>query len=355
MLVLLHLVMKKIYIEKEQKGLFDVYETLEKVSAMGDILERLNAVIDWNIFTPVLAQLPRPEPKGPGGRPAYREDLLFRILVLQKLHNLSDNQTQFQILDRHSFKRFLGLSEADQVPDEKTIWLFREKLIKANLLEKLFEVFYNHLEAKGLIINDGQCIDATIIEVPRQRNKPEHNAQIKNGQIPEEWKKNPAKLRQKDTDARWTQKRKVSYFGYKNHILIDAISKLIKRSTVTSAEVSDKRVLEELLKENDPPTYADSAYGDKECQEIYERKNIKAQINERGYRNKPLTNEQIKANRKKSKVRSRVEHPFAQMKCCMKNGMQRYIGKVRNVASLLLTNIVYNIVRYEQLEQIRKA
>lgn len=347
--------MEKRYIENEQPGFFDIDETLEKVSAMGDILMRLNEVIDWNIFTPILEQLPRQKAKGPGGRPAYREDFLFRILVLQKLHNLSDQQTQFQILDRHSFKRFLGLCEADQVPDQNTIWLFREKLIKADLLEKLFARFYRHLETMGMVLNDGQIVDATIIEVPRQRNKPEHNEEIKNGKIPEEWKENQAKLRQKDTDARWTKKRNTNYYGYKNHIVVDAGSKLIKRYKVTSAEVHDKRVLEELLEHNDPPTYADSAYGDKECQEVYERKNIEAQINERGYRNKPLSKKQNKANRKKSKVRSRVEHPFAQIKCCMKNGLQRYIGIIRNEASIILTNLIYNIVRYEQIWRMKKA
>src|SRR5262249_18764694 len=125
---------------------------------------------------------------------------------LQSLHNLSDEQTEYLIRDRISFMRFLDLELEDPVPDATTIWLFREALAQAGLIDKLFERFGRHLEAAGYIARGGQIIDATIVPVPKQRNAKEENEAIKAGKTPGGWKKQPAKKAQKDKDARWTKK-----------------------------------------------------------------------------------------------------------------------------------------------------
>lgn len=192
------------YIETKAQGtLFDKMTRLDELHEMGDPLARLNAVIDWAVFSPILARLPKPEPKEPGGRPPYEAGLMFKVLVIQSLYGLSDHRTQFQITDRLSFKSFLGLSDADKAPDEKTIWAFLEALNAAGLVEPLFAAFGASLESMGLIARKGQMSDASFVEVPRQRNSREENGQIQSGEIPADWAQQPAKSRQKDTDARW--------------------------------------------------------------------------------------------------------------------------------------------------------
>ena len=124
-----------------QMGLFDEENRLEKLSQLGDSLVRLNSVIQWEIFRPVLEEALRKEPKGAGGRPPYDSLLMFKVLILQRIYNLSDDQAEFQINDRRSFMRFLGLNAEDRVPDAKTIWLFRDNLVKADVMRKLFDIF----------------------------------------------------------------------------------------------------------------------------------------------------------------------------------------------------------------------
>ena len=101
------------------------------------------------------------------------------------------------------------------------MWLFRETLAKAGLVEKLFERFSQHLEAKGYIARGGQIVDATIVPVPKQRNSRDENDEVKAGKTPEAWEKKPAKNRQKDKDARWTKKHGKSFYGCKNHVNAD--------------------------------------------------------------------------------------------------------------------------------------
>jgi len=146
---------------------------------------------------------------------------MFKLLILQSLYNLSDDQMEFQIIDRLSFKRFLGFKSSDRVLDSKTIWKFRETLIEEGVIEALFFRFNQALDDQSVFAKTGQIIDASFVEVPRQRNTLEENKQIKQGQTPEAWKAKPNKLRQKDRDARWTKKNKMSFYGYKNHIKVD--------------------------------------------------------------------------------------------------------------------------------------
>jgi len=126
--------------------------------------------------------------------------------VLQALYNLSDDQAEFVIQDRLSFMRFLGLGLSDKVPDAKTIWLFRECLVRAGAIDNLFARFDKHLSRSGYLAKGGQIIDATIIQAPRKHNSQDEKDAIKAGEIPAEWKDKPAMLAQKDRDARWTVK-----------------------------------------------------------------------------------------------------------------------------------------------------
>jgi IS5 family transposase len=246
----------------ETKGLFDEEFRLEMLSKQGDPLQKLNEVIDWESFRHILKRIFSKEAKGPGGRPPYDYVMMFKILILQRLYNISDAQTQYQILDRQSFMRFLGLGLHSSIPDEKTIWLFREKLTQSGKIETLFNKFRDILMKQGFIAQNGCIVDASFVEVPRQRNSKEDNEQIKRGDVPESWKEKPNKLRQKDTDARWMTKAKQRHYGYKNHIKIDKNSKLIKKYVTTDASVHDSQALEDLIEKVDShhEMYGDSAY-----------------------------------------------------------------------------------------------
>ena len=287
----------------KEKGLFDEEDRLRVLSKLGDSLEKLNEKINWEIFKPILKKALNKEAKGLGGRPAYDYVLMFKIIILQRLYNISDDQTEYQINDRLSFMRFLGLELKDKVPDAKTIWLFKEKLIEARVSKKLFEKFGKELVKHNLIGKEGTIIDATIVEVPIQHNNKDENEQIKNGKIPEHWqgKQNKTKLSQKDCDARWTKKHKRSYYGYKDHIKVDKKSKLILKASVTAANVHDSKELKNLVEKEDERLYADSAYIGEEIERILKMKGIEGQICERGARGRALTKKQKVSNRKKIK------------------------------------------------------
>jgi len=155
---------------------------------------------------------------------------------------------EYQITDRLSFKRFLGLKASDRVPDSKTIWKFRETLMQGNVIEALFLRFNQALDDQCLFAKTGQIVDASCMEVPRQRNSREENKTIKEGKTPEAWIAHPNKIRQKDRDARWAKKNKTNFYGYKNHVKSDKGTKLISTYAVTDASVHDSQELDTLIK-----------------------------------------------------------------------------------------------------------
>jgi IS5 family transposase len=318
---------------------------------MGDPLEGISQVIDFEMFRPILNGVFKRESKGPGGRPAFDYVLMFKILLLQQWYCMADDKTEYQINDRLSFQRFLGLSLGSKVPDAKTIWVFRENLVKSGAEKALFSLFAEQMKRKGIITRSGSIIDASFVEAPRQRNSREENERIKSGEIPEEWKKSPHKLRQKDTDARWTKKNKENHYGYKNHVKVDKTSKLIVTYSVTDASVHDSQEIVGLVEEQDQELYADSAYVGAELHKEIRMKNkkVKLKIHEKGYRNHPLTEEQKKSNREKSRIRARVEHVFGHMTRSMKGLIVRGIGKCRAGCVVGLQNLAYNLSRYRYL------
>lgn len=334
-----------------QIGLFDHENRLRELSEMGDPLEIINRVITWKSFRSIINKSFRKERKSNAGRPPYDYVLMFKILILQTMYGLSDEQTQFQILDRLTFKRFLGLSLDDIIPDQKTIWLFRETLTQGGAIKKLFDLFQRQLNDAGYSAKKGQIIDASFVEVPRQRNTREENEQIKNGTTPPQWDEHPEKLRQKDVDARWTKKHDQTFFGYKNHVTVDAKHKLIRAFEATSAAVHDSQVFETILDpyNTNATVYADSAYSSEEREKNLEKLQYKSRVCRKGNRHGPLTAFQQAQNRKKSKVRARIEHVFAQI-VAMHGGVIRCIGRLRAAAKIGLLNLVYNMRRFAYLE-----
>lgn len=335
-------------------GFFDQDIRLTKLSQLGDPLEKLNEGVDFEMFRLILETSFEKVAKGKGGRRPFDYVMMFKILILQRYYNLSDDQVEFQINDRMSFMRFLNLSIADVIPDSKTVWYFRQQIVDLEIVDIIFNLFLKELQKLGLIVNEGKIIDASFVEVPKQRNTKEENHQIKNGQTPKSFDENTNKKEQKDTDARWTKKNNVNYFGYKNHIKIDAKSKIITKYEVTSASVHDSQVIENLLDEKDKGEhfYADSAYTGEKQEIIIAKKEMINCVHEKGYRANPLTEKQKSSNTEKSRIRARVEHIFGFMENSMNQMYLQCIGFKRINTNIGLMNLTYNMFRKIQLQAI---
>jgi|LSQX01.1.fsa_nt_gb IS5 family transposase len=362
------------------RGLFDEQEIYKKLSAIGNPLEKTSKVIDFELFRKTLEDgvLTKDKKNNAGAKP-FDVVMMFKILILQRYYGLGDTQVEYQILDRLSFKKFLGLESGDKVPDEKTVWAFREILTKKGVVEKLFNEFRDYLESKGLIINEGKIIDASFTLAPRQRNTREENKIIKEGRGNELWNDQPHKKRHKDIDARWTKKNNETFYGYKNHAKIDNKSKFIDKYKVTDASVHDSQPLNDLLTEEDKgqDLYADSAYTGDEQEKVVSKYEMNNCVNEKGYRNTPLTNGQKENNTIKSKTRARVEHVFnfivywlhlnktqtslvlysgctifGFMEQSMNGLALRSVGIKRAKGIIGLINFTYNIFRYEQVVRL---
>tara|TARA_B100001971_G_scaffold151356_1_gene140490 strand:+ start:157 stop:1173 length:1017 start_codon:yes stop_codon:yes gene_type:complete len=334
-----------------QNGLFDTEIRLAELSEAGDPLERLKQVVDWELFREDLSVIRHIERKSKAGRKPYDVVLMFKILISGTLYNLGDDSLEFQIRDRLTFMRFLGLSLGDRVPDAKTIWLFRDQLTHAGLAKPLFERFSAYLQSNGFRARKGQIVDASLVSVPVQRNTREENQQIKEGNPPQQW--SDAKRCQKDTDARWTKKNQKSYFGYKNHICVDAKHKIIRDYVVTDASVHDSQVFDELLDDANTSrdVWADSAYRSKIHLQMLSERGFREHIQRKGKRNQPLSPREKQGNRTRSRIRSRVEHVFGIQAQIAGQTMIRAIGKARVAAMIGFRNLAYNLHRYSRVLQ----
>src|SRR5881397_2372424 len=282
-------------------------------------------MVRWEDFRADIEAVTETKPeerKSNAGRKPYDTILKFKIMVLQSLHNLSDDRTEYLIRDRISFMRFLDLELEDPVPDATTIWLFREALAQAGLIDKLFERFGQHLEAEGYIARGGQIIDATIVSVPRQRNTKEEN--------------------------------ETSFFGYKNHLGVDKAHKLIRKWDATDAAVHDSQKLDDVLDLSNTGNgvWADSAYRSVQIEAGLTAKGLQSHIHRRAARNRPLSERQKSANTTRSRVRARVEHVFGHQQNSMGGKIVRTIGIARARFKIGMMNLGYNIRRLVQLERM---
>jgi len=335
-------------------------QRLNELSKFGDPLERLSQTVDFEIFRGSLESCFGFEKTRKGGRPHYDAVLIFKILILQSLYNLSDDQMEYQIKDRISFMRFLSLGVTSQVPDAKTIWLYRERLTVKGMMAPLFLLFDDQLRGQGYLAMGGQIVDASIIKAPRQRMKDEEKSQVKSGEIPSAWP--PAKRAQKDCHARWVVKHSkakrqgidmaIPYFGYKSLISIDRAFGFIRNFLVTPASAHDGKQLSNLIDRNNTAStiWGDTAYASTANLTFLSQNLFYFQLN----RKKPQTKASRRANHKRSKIRAKVEHVFAVQKHHM-NIFIRTIGQVRAHAKMALFNITYNMKRLTYWQRVNYA
>jgi IS5 family transposase len=333
-----------------QGGFWDDQQRVAKLHEKKPVLKRLADSIPWESFRPLLDKGYAQERKSNAGRKRIDPLILFKMLVLQQLFNLSDQELEFQVNDRRSFENFVGLGVMNSIPDATTVAFFRDRLLKAGVIEDLFEMFESYLRSQGLQARGGQIIDATLVPVPKQRNTREENEEIKAGRLPEGWDKNPDRLRQKDLDARWVKKNDINYYGYKNSICIDVDHGFIRRYAVTPANIHDSQMLPRLLDpENEHDfVWADSAYSGECFADLLSLGGFESLIHEKGARNHPLSDEAKKMNRVKSAIRACVEHVFGCMTMSMGGKLTRKIGLERTKVWWGLKNLTFNFLRYLQ-------
>jgi transposase, IS5 family len=354
-------------------GFFDVDERLKRLSDLGDHLEAFSEAVNFEIFRADLAAALGYCDGAQGGRPPFDPVMMFKILVIQAMDNLSDERAEFLINDRMSFMRFLGLSLSDRVPDARTIWLFREKLTKAKVIEPLFARFDAALRASGYIAMSGQIVDASLVAAPRQRNTEAEKQAIKEGRVPEEWEAEPAKLRQKDRDARWTVKftkakpkedgstppcdLAIPLFGYQNHVSIDRGFGFIRKWAASDAAAyAGARLRNGLLDKSNTASnvWADTAYR-RAANEAFMKKNgFVSRVHRKKPKGRPMPNAVRRANAAKSKIRSRVEHVFAKQKERMRLFI-RTIGIARAKVKIGMANLAYNFKRLIFLQRTAAA
>jgi transposase, IS5 family len=347
----------------EQRSLFGLSEQMERLSKHGDPLEALDATVDFEYFRGWLVEGLGYGDGSKGGRPPFDPVSMFKALILQTQHNLSDARMEFMIRDRLSWMRFLGFDLGAPTPDENTIRHFRNRLTETGALKRVMKAFDWQLRKKGYVPMSGQIVDASLVPAPKQRNTEAEKAAIKAGKTAQEiWPDEPNKAAQKDVTARWTLKIggkvrhrpdgtplpiiAVPVFGYKSHIAIDRRYGFIREAAVTSASAADGRMLRQLVTTDNTSSevWADSAYRSQKNEKWLASKMLGSRIHRRKPAGKPMPEATARANARKSAVRARIEHVFAHQK--NRFGLFiRTIGIARAEAKLTLANLAYNFDR----------
>jgi transposase, IS5 family len=331
-------------------GLFSSEECYTWVDAKGEALATLDSLIPWENLRKLLGPITFESGRG---RPPLDALMMIKCLLLQSLYNISDEACEYQINDRLSFKRFLGLAMDEKAPDEKSIWLYRERIEKAKLHDTIFAWFEEELQKSGYAAQKGQIIDATFV--------PTHKPTGKLKKQQEQWVAlTVAQERQQDLDATFTKKGNTTHHGYKNHINIDNKFKLIREFSVTTASTHDSQELDAVLQTPDDTgalantrksVWADSAYRSAQTLQSLKALGFRPEINHRAYRNTPLTEAQKATNTQRSSVRSRIEHVFGFMEMSMGGMLIHTIGLDRTKVKVAFKNLGYNIRRFACLQK----
>ncbi|CAN7549395.1 IS5 family transposase [Duganella sp. LjRoot269] len=333
-------------------SLFADQEREAKLNELGDTLRVLEQHVDFAALAAAVdAAAPRPS-RERGGRPPFPTELMVRVLLIQQLFNLSDEQMEFQLLDRLSFQRFVGLRHSSKIPDRTTIWTFKERLIQAGASESIFDAVNRQLSMHGYMARGGQMIDASIVQTPRQSINKEEKAIVTEGAMPADWK--PAKRRQKDIDARWTKKHGKSYFGYKLSANADKRYKLIRRIKISTASEHDTLHFEAVIDPGNTSRdiYADKGYVDGEREARLKGQGWRMHIQRKGSKDRPLSEAQERRNKRIAKPRARVEHVFAGL-AQLGGKVLRSIGLARATLHLNWKAAAYNLQRFSYLKEAK--
>ena len=341
------------------KSLFASEEWERKLDHIGDPLAALDATVDFQaIADRVAALLPKADYRK-GGRPRFPILLMIKLLGIKQLYNLSDDQVEYQALDRVTFQRFLGLQSSSRIPDSKTFWAFQQTLLSVDAAPVIAEAVQQQLAMAGYMARNGQLIDASIIQAPVPHFTQAEKAMLDRGEVPAEWSPvcvqrtgRPAKRAQKDLEARWTKKHGKSYFGYKAHVSADVRYKLARKTAVTTAFVHDTKHFEDLLDESNTSreVSADKGYVDGERGARLTEANWRVKVQHKTKRGQPLSACQKGRNTRIAKVRARVEHVFAGLHHMGRQEI-RTIGLARAQFQITTKLAVYNLKRWVSMRK----
>lgn len=318
-------------------------------------LKQLDALVNWaELAAAVNLPLKRELVHAKGGRPGYPTVVMLKILVLQQLYgNLSDEETEYALLDRLSWQQFLGLTGALNVPDARTIWHFKNRLAHTQSSSALFAAVQAQLDCAGYQAKGGQLIDATIVPSPKVQLDKAEREQLKRGEVPADWSKK--KAAHKDRDAHWTIKRDQAYHGYKAHINADQKHKLVRQIEVTAANQSDISQFEALLdtsaarQEHGKTVYADKGYQSQANRQLLKQHGLRDGILRKDDRNRYDQSPIRRRNQRLSKVRARVEHIFGVWS--RRGGKAvRCVGLLRATAQITVQAVAYNLRRWVSLD-----
>jgi len=297
------------------------FERFRKPTRRDQFLAEMEAVIPWRDLCKVIRPF-YPKPKG-AGRPPIGLERMLRIHFLQHWFNLSDPAVEEALYDSRAMRRFVGIDLGrEPAPDETTVCNFRHLLEAHNLGDQLFTLINEYLQENGLKVSTGTIVDATIIDAPSSTKN-------KDGE--------------RDPEMHQTRKGNQWYFGMKAHIGADSQTKLIHSVATTAANVHDSQLLPDLLHGDETRVYGDSAYagqGDVIREHAPKAKDF---TNQKGCRNRPLSEEDTAKNRTKSRVRAKVEHPFLVLKRIFGFNKVRYRGLDKNANRLFVACGLVNL------------
>lgn len=297
------------------------FERYRKPTRRDQFLAEMDQIIPWRELCKVIKPF-YPKPKGAGRRPIGLERML-RIHFLQHWFNLSDPAVEEALYDSRAMRRFVGIDLGrEPAPDETTVCNFRHLLEAHNLGDQLFALINEYLQDNGLKVNTGTIVDATIIDAPSST-------------------KNKDKAR--DPEMHQTRKGNQWYFGMKGHIGVDSQSKLIHSVAATAANVHDSQLLGDLLHGDETRVWGDSAYMGQGDEIRKHAPGAKDFTNQKGCRNRPLSDDEKARNKTKSKVRAKVEHPFLILKRVFGFNKVRYRGLDKNANRLFVACGLVNL------------
>lgn len=307
-----------------------VFSRRRKESKVNATLAEIDKIVNWMALVNI-AQVVDQSKTQRGGRKPFSIEGKLRMLFLQFLYNLSDQELEDQLIDRMSFQKFVGIALDEEIPDFVTLWRFKEALIKHNLMDRVFSSIVKQIELKGLLVKKGTAVDATIVKSSTRPLSKDRRATLE---------EKPSK--QIDTDAKSTEKNNKKYFGYKGHIGLDIESKIIRKRSFTSANVHDSQKMEDCLSGDEKAVFADKAYANKKYKKASRAlKDFYYGILDKG----KLSQKQQKRNQMLSKIRAAVEHPFAFMKNKLRYHKARAKKLARNALAFDMNCIIYNVLR----------
>lgn len=297
------------------------FERYRKPTRREQFLDEMDKIIPWEGLCEVIEPF---YPKAEGaGRPPIGLQRMLRIHFLQHWFNLSDPAVEEALYDSRAMRRFVGIDLGrEPAPDETTVCKFRHLLEAHNLGDQLFALIAEYLEENGLTVNTGTIVDATIIDAPSSTKNQDGK---------------------RDPEMHQVKKGKQWYFGMKAHIGVDSQTKLIHSVAATAANVHDSQLLGDLLHGEETRVWGDSAYTGQGDEIRKHAPRAKDFTNQKGYRNRPLSDDEKAKNKTKSKVRAKVEHPFLILKRIFGFNKVRYRGLDKNANRLFVACGLVNL------------